>query len=63
VHFSPLAILFSRSTRGRKGVERSRGKHYGNEPPVLHDIHTPQRRDVIEKTSEIVLGITCGYLF
>jgi hypothetical protein len=30
---------------------------------VLHDIHTPQCRNVIEKTPEIVLGVTGGYRF
>ena len=30
---------------------------------MLHDVYTPQRRDVIEKSTEIVLGITGGYAF
>ena len=30
---------------------------------MLHDVYTPQRRDVIEKSTEIVLGVTGGYAF
>ncbi len=29
---------------------------------MLHDIHTTQYRDILEKSSEIVFGITGGYL-
>jgi hypothetical protein len=30
---------------------------------VLHDIYTPQRCDIIEQSTEIVLGVTGGYAF
>jgi hypothetical protein len=28
---------------------------------VLHDIYTPQRRDILEKAAEIILSVTGGY--
>src|ERR1700731_1641955 len=60
VRLAPLAVL-RRFPRGQSGAERARGQHYRNEPPVLHDVHTPQGRDVLEKATKIVLRVASGY--
>ena len=60
MRLAPLSVL-RRFPRGQSGAERARGQHYRNEPPVLHDVHTPQGRDVLEKATEIVLRVASGY--
>ena len=49
---APLTVLYPRYTCGQRGLERSRGQHHGDESSVLHDINTPQRRDILQKTAD-----------
>src|SRR6185437_8879959 len=42
--------------------QRTRGEHHGNEPAVLDDLHTAERRHVIQQPAEIVLGVTRRHL-
>jgi hypothetical protein len=63
VRVTPLTVLSPLYTCSARGLERSRRQHPGNEPSVLHAIHTPQRRDIVEKAAEIVLASLADSFF